>query len=91
MFFSMKGKKDCNTFLCATFLNDKLSKWPILFYCVKRFLQIIENIVDIFCTDGKTDGVWLDSCSACSSSFNSACVVDAGWMDKGFYICYIGK
>ena len=33
----------------------------LLFYCIKRFLQIIEDIVDIFCTDGKTDGVWLDS------------------------------
>lgn len=42
-------------------LRNEYSKWPILFYCVKRFLQIIENIVDIFCTDGKTDGVWLDS------------------------------
>lgn len=61
VFFYEKIKRTATHFCAQSFLNDKLSKWPILFYCVKRFLQIIEDIVDIFCTDGKTDGVWLDS------------------------------
>lgn len=61
VFFYEKIKRTATHFCAKSFLNDKLSKWPILFYCVKRFLQIIEDIVDIFCTDGKTDGVWLDS------------------------------
>lgn len=42
-------------------LRNEYSKWPVIILLRQTLLQIIENIVDIFCTDGKTDGVWLDS------------------------------
>lgn len=58
IFYPTAQKELLNISMRSPFLlRNEYSKWPILFYCVKRFLQIIENIVDIFCTDGKTDGV----------------------------------
>ena len=32
-----------------------------LLYCFKSFLQILNNIIDIFCSDGKTNGIWLNT------------------------------
>ena len=29
--------------------------------CLECLIQILDNIIDIFGTDGKTDGVWFDS------------------------------
>ena len=64
----------------------------LLFYCIKRFLQIIEDIVDVLGTDGKTDGVWLDSLlqpvpPQCTAHVRGGCRMD----DQGFYIGYISQ
>ena len=32
-----------------------------LFQSCKSTLQILDDIVDMLCTDGQTDGVWLDT------------------------------
>ena len=32
-----------------------------LLNCLKCLIQILNDIIDIFCTDRKTDRVWLDS------------------------------
>lgn len=40
-----------NLFLTSYFLLN----------CLKCLIQILDNIIDIFGTDGKTDGVWFDS------------------------------
>ena len=32
-----------------------------LFDCIKRFLKVEENIIDVLCTDRKTDGIRLDT------------------------------
>ena len=40
---------------------------PLLFYCFKAMFQIVNNIIDMLGTDGKTDGGRLDT--ACQQAF----------------------
>ena len=59
-----------------------LSQMTFLLYfllnCLKCLIQILNDIIDIFCTDRKTDRVWLDSLIKSSASLHSECVVLAG-------------
>lgn len=48
-------------------LMSSLHYAPLLFYCFKAMFQIVNNIIDMLGTDGKTDGGRLDT--ACQQAF----------------------
>ena len=70
----------------------------ILFYfvsfllnCLKCLIQILDDIVDVLGTDGKTDGVWFDS--LIQQFFLGALAVRGGCrMDyQRLHICHVCK
>ena len=40
---------------------NSFSVQSISFNCVKATLQICENVINVFCTNRQTDGIWFDS------------------------------
>ena len=63
----------------------------ILFDCFKTMLQISDDIVDVFCTDGQTYSAW---CDTSFSQFlfihlrmSGGCRMD----NQRFYVCYVSQ
>lgn len=61
-------------------LMSSLHYAPLLFYCFKAMFQIVNNIIDMLGTDGKTDGGRLDT--ACQQAFLIQLGM-GGWMPDG--------
>ena len=47
-------------------------------------LQIIDDIIDVFCTDGQTYGAWCDTAFAQFLFIHLRMSVDAGWITRDF-------
>ena len=77
--------------LYLSFKSSSLIYFMVLFYSFKCLIQILDNIIYILCTNGKTNGVRFNSLIQkfllCALAVCGSCRMD----DQRFYICHICK